>query len=172
MLVRVLQRNRTSWCVYRKRFIKRNWLTWFRKLVSPESTVWTSRLEIQKSRWSRGRLKTVAGEIPLTRRGQSFCSIQAFTWLDETHPHYGGQFAKAKIQWFRCWSESENHSVASTFYDPLNYTVHEILPARIWEWVAFPFSRGSAQPRDRTQVSHIAGRFFTHRATREARFRC
>ena len=39
MLVRVLQRNRTSWCVYRKRFIKRNWLTWFRKLVSPESTM-------------------------------------------------------------------------------------------------------------------------------------
>ena len=33
--------------------------------------------------------------------------------------------------------------------------------ARILEWVAFPFSRGSSQPRDRTQVSHIAGRFFT-----------
>ena len=34
--------------------------------------------------------------------------------------------------------------------------------------VAFPFSRGSSQPRDRTQVSHIAGRFFTSWATREA----
>ena len=40
-------------------------------------------------------------------------------------------------------------------------TVHGILQARILEWVAFPFSRGSSQPRDRTQVSHIAGRFFT-----------
>jgi len=29
------------------------------------------------------------------------------------------------------------------------------------EWVAFPFSRGSSQPRDQTQVSHIAGGFFT-----------
>ena len=36
------------------------------------------------------------------------------------------------------------------------------------EWVAFPFSRGSSQPRDGTQVSHIADRFFTSSATREA----
>ena len=43
----------------------------------------------------------------------------------------------------------------------MNYTVHGILQVRILEWVAFPFSRGSSQPRDQTQVSHIAGRFFT-----------
>ena len=36
------------------------------------------------------------------------------------------------------------------------------------EWVAFPFSRGSSQPRDWTQVSPITGRFFTSSATREA----
>ena len=35
------------------------------------------------------------------------------------------------------------------------------LQARILEWVAFPLSRGSSQPGDRTQVSHIAGEFFT-----------
>ena len=40
---------------------------------------------------------------------------------------------------------------------PMDYTVHEILQARILEWVAFPFSRGSSQPGDRTQVSCIAG---------------
>ena len=45
--------------------------------------------------------------------------------------------------------------------DPMDYIVHGILQARILEWVAFPFSRGSSQPRDRTQVSRIAGRFFT-----------
>ena len=39
--------------------------------------------------------------------------------------------------------------------------IHGILQPRILEWVAFPFSRGSSQPRDRTQVSCIAGRFFT-----------
>ena len=39
--------------------------------------------------------------------------------------------------------------------------VQGILQARILEWVAFSFSKGSSQPRDRTQVSCIAGRFFT-----------
>ena len=42
-----------------------------------------------------------------------------------------------------------------------------ILQARILEWVAMPFSRVSSQPKDRTQVSFIAGRFFTNWATRE-----
>ena len=51
---------------------------------------------------------------------------------------------------------------------PMDYTVHGILQARILEWAAFPFSRGSSRPRDRTQVSHIAGRFFTSWASREA----
>ena len=55
-----------------------------------------------------------------------------------------------------------------TLCDPMAYIVHGILQARILEWVAFPFSRGSSQPRDRTQVSHIAGRFFTSWTTREA----
>ena len=48
-----------------------------------------------------------------------------------------------------------------TLCDPMDYTVHGILQAKILKWVAFPFSRGSFQPRDRTQVSHIAGGFFT-----------
>ena len=42
----------------------------------------------------------------------------------------------------------------------MDSTVHEILQARILEWVAFPFSRESSQPRDRTQVSWIASEFF------------
>ena len=49
----------------------------------------------------------------------------------------------------------------------MDYTVHGILQVRIQEWVAFPFSTGSSQPRDQTQVSHIAGRFFAIWATRE-----
>ena len=55
-----------------------------------------------------------------------------------------------------------------TLCDPMDYTVHGILQARILELVAFPFSRGFSQPRDRTQVSLIAGRLFTSWATREA----
>ena len=53
-----------------------------------------------------------------------------------------------------------------TLWDPVNcslqgFSVHGILPARILEWVAVPSFRASSQPRDRTQVSCIAGRFFT-----------
>ena len=47
-------------------------------------------------------------------------------------------------------------------------SVHGILQARILEWDAISFSRGSSQPRDQTQFSRIAGRFFTIWAAREA----
>ena len=50
----------------------------------------------------------------------------------------------------------------------MDYTVQGILQARILEWVAAPFSRESSQPRDGTQVSHIAGGFFITWATKEA----
>ena len=55
-----------------------------------------------------------------------------------------------------------------TLCDPMDYTVHGILQAGLLEWVAFPFSRGSSQPRDQAQASCIAGGFFIGRATREA----
>ena len=60
-----------------------------------------------------------------------------------------------------------------TLCDPMGWSppgpsVHGIPQARILEWVVIPFSKGSSQPRDQTQVSHIAGRFFTIWATREA----
>ena len=48
-----------------------------------------------------------------------------------------------------------------SLYDPVDYTLHGILQARILEWVAFPFSRGSSQSRNQTQVSHTTGKFFT-----------
>ena len=54
-------------------------------------------------------------------------------------------------------SESEKHSVMSDSLQPRG-----ILQARILEWVAYPFSRGSSWPRNQTRVSCIAGRFFTN----------
>ena len=54
-----------------------------------------------------------------------------------------------------------------TLCDPMDNTVHGILQGRILEWAAIPFFRGSSKPRDQTQVSCIAGRFFTVWATRE-----
>ena len=53
-------------------------------------------------------------------------------------------------------------------YNLLGSSVHGILQARILVWVAVPFSKKSSQPRDRTQVFHIAGGFFIVWATREA----
>ena len=68
------------------------------------------------------------------------------------------------VQYLEKYSESESCSVLSDSFRP-----HGILQARILEWVLpFPFSRGSSQPRDRTQDTHIAGRFFTSWATKEA----
>ena len=61
--------------------------------------------------------------------------------------------------------ESASLSVMSYCLRPHDYTVHGILHTSILECVAFPFSRGSFQPRDRTHVSHIAGEFFTSWAT-------
>ena len=51
---------------------------------------------------------------------------------------------------------------------PPSSSVHGILQARILESVSISFCRGSSQPRDQTQVSHIAGRRFNLFATREA----
>ena len=54
----------------------------------------------------------------------------------------------------------------STLLDPMDYSlpgnpIHGVLQARILEWVAISFSRGSSQPRDRTWISHIAGKLLT-----------
>ena len=79
---------------------------------------------------------------------------------------------KFKVNNVDCWIlEKVKMKVAQsclTLCDPMDYRVHKILHVRILEWVAFPFSRGSSQPRDWTQVSCIAGGFFTSWATRES----
>ena len=47
-----------------------------------------------------------------------------------------------------------------TLCDPVDSSAHGILQTRILEWIAIPFSRGSSQARDQTQVSRTAGGFF------------
>ena len=70
-------------------------------------------------------------------------------------------------------SESEVAQSCLTLCNPMDCSppgssLHGILQARLLEWVAISFSRVSSQPRDRTQVSRIAGRRFNLWATREA----
>ena len=74
------------------------------------------------------------------------------------------------LQW-----TSEVAQSCPTLCDPMDCSlpgssIHGIFQARVLEWVAISFSRGSSQPEDRTQVSHIAGRRFAVWATRESLF--
>ena len=98
------------------------------------------------------------------------CPWLLFYWLSESV--YQRSWA------FLCYlSESEVARSCPTFCNSMECglprsSVHGIFQARILEWVAISFSRGSSQPRDRTQVSHIGGRRFTVWATREAQVLC
>ena len=71
------------------------------------------------------------------------------TWLEKVNFHSNPRKVKVKVA-----------QSCLTLCDPMGYTVHGILQAGILEWVAFPSFRRSSQPRDQTQVSHIAGGFF------------
>ena len=101
--------------------------------------------------WCWGRLL----RVPWTSR-RSNQSI-----LREINPEYSleGLMLKLKVKVTQSFR---------TLRNPMDYIVHGILQARILEWVVFPFSRGSSQTRDQTQVSHIASGFFTSWVTREA----
>ena len=74
------------------------------------------------------------------------------------HPKLFKQRAKVFNFWFMFSSVAWS---CPTLCDLMDYPVHGILQVRMLEWVAFPFSRESSQPRDRTQVSCITGVFFT-----------
>ena len=70
------------------------------------------------------------------------------------------------LQYMKVKSESEVAQLCPTLRDPMDCSlpgssVHGIFQARVLEWVAIAFSKGSSQPRDRTQIPYIAGRQFT-----------
>jgi len=74
---------------------------------------------------------------------------------------------------YNVMKESEVTQSCPTLCNPMDCSppgssVHGIVQARVLEWIAISFSRGSSWPRDRTQVSCIAGRHFTVWATGES----
>ena len=78
----------------------------------------------------------------------------------------------ASVIIFSSSSESEVAQSCPTLCNPMDcslpgFSVHGIFQARVLEWAAISFSRGSSQPRDQTLVSCIASRRFTVWATRE-----
>ena len=120
-----------------------------------------------------------AGSLPLEPLGKPRCSLlyisegvgkKSSTCLNSKSAAEGDIIHSVKPQGHLLSWQSWKVKVTVTqsrpaLCDPMDYSVHGILQARIQEWVAFAFSRGSSQPRDRTQVSHIVGRFFTTWAT-------
>ena len=77
------------------------------------------------------------------------------------------------IIWSLPASEWVSEVAQSTRCNPMDYSlqgfsIHVIFQARVLEWVAISFSKGSSRPSNRTQVFHIAGRHVTIWATREA----
>ena len=66
--------------------------------------------------------------------------------------------------------KNESRSVMSD--SSRSHGLRSMIQARILEWVAVPFSRGSFQPRDQTEVSHIEGRFSTSWATGKQQVKC
>ena len=106
-----------------------------------------------------GRNKEEEQGLPVSGPGQEWLWFPMVCSVVPTSHYYWCPQWKVKVK----VTES-----CPTLCNPMDYTVHGILQARILEWVAFPFSRGSSQLRDWTQVSCIAGGLFTSWATREA----
>ena len=83
-----------------------------------------------------------------------------------SQPRARTQFSRIVDRRFTVWKERKVAQSCPTLCDPMDcsrpgFSVHGIFQARVLEWAAISFSRGSSHPRDRTQVSLIAGRFFT-----------
>ena len=116
---------------------------------------------------------------------QSHCFLQMkYKWLEWLESHWNKHYGMLQKFWRNLWAQasdpqwvkgkvSEVAQSCPTHCDPVDCSLpgsflHGILQARILEWVAISFSRGSSQPRNRTRVSCIAGRCFNLWATREA----
>ena len=107
-----------------------------------------------------------------------FCIQQTHTWwlvykvLALTQCHLilrtipGGGYHEFHSLYFTNWEVQGHLTVKGRHMVWTQSSVHGTLQARTLEWVAFPFPRGSSQPRDWTPRSHVAGRFFTIWATR------
>ena len=101
--------------------------------------------------------------VTLKRSGRTHIS-RSYFWGDEWAWRGHKQYCLICLQWIYITCVL-SLLLCSTLCNPMDCSQAPlsmgILQTRILEWVAMPSSRGSSQPRDRTQVFHIAGGFFT-----------
>ena len=117
---------------------------------------------------------------PLKAVSTDVCYNMADPWKYSAKwkkPDTKGHMLRCDSVYIKCLKWSEVTQSCPTLCDPVDCSpprssVHGIFQARILEWGAISFSRGSSRPRDRTQVSHVAGRCFNLWATREAHIKC
>ena len=161
-------------------------------MTSTSSVLWSFGICSKLQRWKRSINECVPHELttnPKKKKKSLLWSVvfSYFTqqWItsqsdcgtcDTKRTVYHNHWQTTQLDWEKLQSTSQSQVKAKvaqsclTLCNAMDYMVHGILKARILEWVAFPFSRGSSQARDLTQVSCIAGRFFTRWATREDKF--
>ena len=104
---------------------------------------------------------TIYWGMPTFPLGVSYANFITKICFSSTQSHFSDLTVKEldELGWLKM-SSTRGVKVKVTqlcpiLCDPVDYTVHGILQARMLEWVAFPFSRGSSQPRERTQVSAL-----------------
>ena len=85
-------------------------------------------------------------------------------WVDQSNSDWEAHLLAYETE-KNCKSHSCVPTLCNSMDCSLSLSIHEILQARVLEWVAISFSQGSSQAGDPTQVSCIAGRFFTNSAT-------
>ena len=119
-----------------------------------------SNLTLHKRQLEKETIKSVSGRKEIIKIRVEINEI-------EVKSNSKDEWMKLKAHYLRKHWKWKSLS-QGTLCNPMYGIVQGILQARILEWVAFPFSRGSSQPRYRTQVSRVAGIFFTIWATREA----
>ena len=135
-------------------------------LISHVSKVMLKILQAMLLQYVNQELSDVQGGFRKGRETRD--QIANIHWIMETVREFQKNIYFCFIDYTKAFDCVKVSQSCPTLCDPKDYTVHGILQARILECVAILFSRGSSQPRDGTQVSHSAGRFFTSWATGEA----
>ena len=108
-----------------------------------------------------------ASYIPAENHSWVSKVVTGLHWMiDYPHSHVWLKWCVSCCGWGGGWEACVHAQSCLTLCNsmdcsPPSSSVHRILQARILEWVAISFSRGSSRPRDRTQVSCTAGKFFT-----------